>query len=83
MIKKPSSEWFDNRGGGGTYNSLHWKYKKGGEGGEVSDTEDPPRANSTINKQTNCYKNDFGQINLPEINTFPGWEVHLIDKVVI
>ena len=49
----------------------------------MSDTEDPPRANSTINKQTNCYKNDFGQINLPEINTFPGWEVHLIDKVVI
>ena len=34
------------------------------------------------NKQTNCYQNDFGQINLPEINTFPGREIHLIDKVV-
>ena len=57
--------------------------KNGGRRGEVRDTADPPRVNSMKNKQTNCYKNDFGQINLPEINTFPGWEVHLIDKVVI
>ena len=34
------------------------------------------------NKQTNCFKNGFGQINLPEINTFLGREVNLIDKIV-